>query len=376
MNRVKLFFLVILGSLFALQGCAADTCATNADCSSTEVCVDTGGVLFSARECIPTFGPATPMPPPEDMAGDINVPDVMSDVGEDMVEECVETNEALCERAGATCGLLTAQDLCGTERTVSCGVCELPDSCTSTNTCACEPETDAGFCARLGKDCGRFTGEDNCRVVRTVECGTCESTVETECGANEPNVCGCPCNIDGKCYPRDTVNPLNSCEVCDPSNSSTQWSLLRGSCDDGNTCTSNDTCREGVCVGTQMDCSILDSECSQGVCNNGSCTAAPIRENQACGTGLESLCAGYVCTSGLCALQVTEGMCYINGSCYTDGQLTAGCCRMCDADADQLRNTLKPIGTPCGGGCSCTEAGSCRTSSGNLCLESCAIAVE
>lgn len=84
--------------------------------------MDTGGVLFSARECIPTFGPATPVIPPEDMAGD--VPDVniadLSDVSEDMQEECVDTNEALCERAGATSGLLTALDLCGEQRT-RCG---------------------------------------------------------------------------------------------------------------------------------------------------------------------------------------------------------------------------------------------------------------
>jgi formylglycine-generating enzyme len=49
---------------------------------------------------------------------------------------------------------------------------------------ACTAETDAAFCARLGKTCGSVTANDNCGTSRTVApCGTC--TAPLVCGSND-----------------------------------------------------------------------------------------------------------------------------------------------------------------------------------------------
>jgi endo-1,4-beta-D-glucanase Y len=55
---------------------------------------------------------------------------------------------------------------------------------------ACTPESDVQFCDRLNKDCGSVTAEDNCGTSRTVtSCGTCTSPA-TCGGGGLPNVCG------------------------------------------------------------------------------------------------------------------------------------------------------------------------------------------
>jgi Chondroitinase B/Carbohydrate binding module (family 6) len=52
----------------------------------------------------------------------------------------------------------------------------------------CTPESNPTFCGRLGKNCGPVTAPDNCGVSRTVDCGTC--TPPATCSA--ANVCETP----------------------------------------------------------------------------------------------------------------------------------------------------------------------------------------
>jgi hypothetical protein len=107
-----------------------------------------------------------------------------------------ESNTAFCSRLGKNCGSVTANDNCGTSRTVSsCGTCTSPATCGgagTANVCgtACTPESNTAFCSRLGKNCGSVTANDNCGTSRTVSsCGTCTSPA-TCGGAGTANVCG------------------------------------------------------------------------------------------------------------------------------------------------------------------------------------------
>ncbi len=108
-----------------------------------------------------------------------------------------ETNTQFCDRLGAECGNLTAGDNCGDSRTVNCGICTGDETCGGggvSNVCGigpCTPETNTQFCDRLGAECGNLTADDNCGDSRTVNCGSCGGG-ETCGGGGVDNVCGEP----------------------------------------------------------------------------------------------------------------------------------------------------------------------------------------
>jgi len=122
---------------------------------------------------------------------------------------CVPESEAsFCLRMaaqGKVCGSITANDNCGTSKTIDCGgVCAAPTPvCDSTNKCvagSCTPEDQATFCSRMvaqGKVCGSITANDNCGTSRTVDCGGV-------CAAPTP-VCDSATNkcVAGSCTPEN-----------------------------------------------------------------------------------------------------------------------------------------------------------------------------
>lgn len=88
------------------------------------------------------------------------------------------------------------------------------------------------------------------------------------------------------------------------------------------------------------DCSSLDDECVQGVCDNGSCTTEPLAEGTACGDATESACdaadscdAAGVCQTNNAADGTLCGDCPGGGTC---GTCAAGACPDCTALADTL----------------------------------------
>ncbi|HYV49814.1 MAG TPA: kelch repeat-containing protein [Myxococcaceae bacterium] len=115
--------------------------------------------------------------------------------------ECNEAPAQLCSRLGKNCGPVTATDVCGVDRTVTCGACANPQTCGGAgtpNVCACPPETDAAFCARLGTQCGTATALDTCGIARSVpSCGTCTGP-QTCGGGGNPGACGCTGETDAQ----------------------------------------------------------------------------------------------------------------------------------------------------------------------------------
>ncbi len=73
-------------------------------------------------------------------------------------------------------------------------------------------------------------------------------------------------------------------------------------CDDKDACTTSGVCLNGTCSkGTQIDCSLFDSQCSVGTCMPGiGCVAVPINESGGCDNGDVNGCSQGQCKQGTC----------------------------------------------------------------------------
>jgi hypothetical protein len=75
---------------------------------------------------------------------------------------------------------------------------------------------------------------------------------------------------------------------------------VEGPCDDHDSCTENTRCRDGVCVGEEIDCQSNAPECSIGYCESrGHCSYDPVDDGRPCDDGLS--CTGQgLCRQGTC----------------------------------------------------------------------------
>lgn len=283
--------------------------------------------------------------------------------------------EELCEAVNAMCGVLDVDDDgCGNDVLVQCGSCGSQEACTN-NQCVCAGESDEELCSAQMKDCGELTLVDRCAENRTVDCGTC--TDPEDCGAGgTDNVCGCPCDIDGTCVPEGATNPDNGCELCDPAQSTTAWSLQPAgeACDDGISCTTSSVCDQaGACVGGVPEegfCLIDDETCvtsgetdPENPCLQCEPATDPLGwapyDDVPCSDGDGFDCTG-VCQSGACTNAPRPDTCLIDGTCYTDGDENPGAtCEQCRADVDATDWSQALVGSPCDDGLACTPDSAC-----------------
>jgi hypothetical protein len=155
----------------------------------------------------------------------------------------------------------------------------------------CHPAAKAQTCT--GK-CASVT--DNCGLL--VDCG--------------------PCTCATGCHPVcQTCNSATG--VCDP--------IANGaSCDDGNACTTGETCSNGTCGGGTT------VRCAADVCQiAGTCdpvTGCPTPTNQADGTCCDG--ATGVCAGGVCAACATGQVCEANACCTTAGNAAPSAALCCD----------------------------------------------
>ena len=97
------------------------------------------------------------------------------------------SEDEFCTETGAECGVKTALDNCGVQRTVSCGGCD-GGVCENDNTCSCMPEDEQVLCNDNGLQCGGATVQGPCGE-RQVECGTCDQFPASACQSD--NTCAC-----------------------------------------------------------------------------------------------------------------------------------------------------------------------------------------
>lgn len=287
-----------------------------------------------------------------------------------------QTDEEFCNVQGADCGEVVAFDNCGSSRPVNCGNCTDGSTCgeRQDNVCGCPCEIDGtcvaegainpdnpcevcdsaadpmGWTAQPGQAC---TNDDLCaEAAACTDQGICETTATIDC-TDELGEC-----VDAMCDPVDGVckgDPVADDTPCT---------------DDGLSCTS-DVCIAGTCEHPVDDTSCLvDGVClSDGESPDGnSCTtcvldagvASLVDEAMGTSCGPDLACATATCDgAGACVVEVVDGACAIDGTCYADGEMNdTNRCEFCVTTTSQTEWTAEPVGTECRSpNCICKTSG-------------------
>ncbi len=246
-----------------------------------------------------------------------------------------------------------------------------------------------------------------CASAQVKAAATLEVTVDLVCVC-EP--------VPGTCAPVDEVldndvdddcdGKTDECESeldCDDENGCTQDICLgelcqhphwpdTTRCSDGDPCTQDDVCLEGVCVGGEKDCSDLNANCASGICNplTGECEAEEKEDLTPCEDGL--FCTvGDSCQAGVCVggqdrdcdddEPCTRDVCNENESACTPiwepkpneegpvGDTTCG--DDTDNDCDHLVDAADPDCLPCTLNEDCDDGNPCTL---NTCVDDACVA--
>jgi len=255
------------------------------------------------------------------------------------------------------------------------GQCDDGDECTTDDHCYLGTCTGGPLVVCQDKSCASsvscVTGQ-GCVPVWLPEGAACD----------DGNSCtfGDACNADHVCAgdPLNACNDQNPCtqDSCDAEGNCIHENI-ESECNDGNPCTMNDVCEEGICQGEAMDCSVLDSQCTAGACQNGGCVAMNLPgecedgdlctssdqcHNGMCVSGvaldcseLDGACSEGVCTNGVCVQNLLSGTCddgdplTCNDNCGS-GECVGGSCEQitgetCDDPIDMGSGGILEVNT-------------------------------
>lgn len=287
--------------------------ATGTSCSDGQFC--TVGDLCSAQGVC--AGPARDCSDGQECT---------ADVCNEQLDRCVSTT-AGCIIAGLCrlAGIADPQD--------SCRMCDPTRSVSTWSPKAAGASCDDGRFCTIADACdaaGSCIGTANpCSDGNSCTTDTCDEA-SGACLGTFPG----GCVIAGSCLNAGSVDPNNTCQICDPGRSESAWSRKPSGerCDDGLFCTVLDSCNgSGVCGGTAR------------VCDDGvACTSEACDE-----------------ASHQCLAAVTSG-CQIDGSCVTAGTPEPGnTCRSCEPMLSTTNWSNSAAGTTCEDGEFCTVADVC-----------------
>ncbi|MGB0589206.1 MAG: hypothetical protein ACPGU1_05950 [Myxococcota bacterium] len=260
----------------------------------------------------------------------------------------------VCEDAGP-CDLGVCDDTtdsCGTAISMDGVPCEDGDPCTEDDACL------AGYCIAVPRDCTHL--DQACAV------GTCDSEVG-ECIAETVGD-GTLCSDDDPCTIADTCSngtcsgsaldcsslegPCNTA-ACDSGTGACVKTAKNEfmACDDTSKCTYNDRCTAGVCQGTPYDCSSLETPCRSATCDpdTGACATTNLPDESLCDDDDACTTAG-TCNSGYC--QTATISCDGFGDICNIGK--------CDSDTGQCYSDPKPDGAGCGTNNPCIFGTTCQ----------------
>jgi hypothetical protein len=240
--------------------------------------------------------------------------------------------------------------------------------CTSGDVCA-QGECKAGEIEPCndGVDCN---GDETCLEDEgrcELAAATCSEGKVCDLASDKCTVTCAGCVIAGVCYAPGSPSPENACEVCQPEDSKTSFTVAQDGalCDDGTFCNGADQCVGGQCVAGETD------PCEDGVsCNGGeTCNEA----SETCSPGQATCGLGLVCVVGndTCAMDCAG--CTIDGICYADGSPNPqNSCEICSVATTPSAFTLAADGTSCDNGVFCDgtdlcQAGLCTAPDANPC---------
>ena len=234
---------------------------------------------------------------------------------------------------------------CGHSPVAAGGPCDDDSKCTQDDVCtegscsgkvlACDdanPCTDDLCDAKIGCT----TSANSAPCDDNDACSVGESCANELCAGGQAK----DCNDDNVCTK----------DACDPATGACTNVALETECDDGNKCTSEDACVQGLCVGKAKDCDD-GNPCTTNLCNADGGCGFNLNTNP-CDDG--DLCTDFdACGEGKCAGTGKEAAdCDDGNPCTTDG---------CDAKTGCTHSQNSAAcddGSPCTVGDSC-EAGKC-----------------
>ena len=308
--------------------------------------------------------------------------------------ECVASaapDGTSCDAAnnkGCTVGAACQAGQCAGGTTADNGTaCDDQSACTSADTCqagicqgkavVCDASDDEciievcvaedGGCVPRPVDDGLPCNDESyCTTGETCQGGVCQGEavlLDCDCtGKADGDSCndGNGCTEGDQCVAEQCVGSVKTCQqpsnACMTATCSQQAGecieyprALGTSCDDSDSCTESDYCKDGSCVGTLKNCSQLDGPCVVGECTAGDCAVVSRPLHHPCDDG--SACSGHDECDGA-------------GSCAGTKPL----CAICDG---------LPPGTACDDGDACTGAGVCApVSNGGFAAVACIAPVE
>jgi len=127
---------------------------------------------------------------------------------------------------------------------------------------------------------------DACELVKGAACTSASSCSTKFC-------------VDGVCCDKECGGGTNDCEACSKAKGASAdgtCTPVTIPCNDGDACTTGDTCQAGQCKGAPKTCPAPD-ECHVATCQaqTGSCAAAPVKDGAPCKAGT---CKAGVCLGG------------------------------------------------------------------------------
>ena len=232
-------------------------------------------------------------------------------------ECCHDPNGNLCDD-GDPC---TVDDTCyfgfclGTDM-----ACDDANECTL-DLCEIDPNTTMPVCMHFDVSNILCDDGDPCTENDICVSGVCVGTPK-DCDDNDP------CTDD----------------VCDSNNGMCFYTHNTDPCDDGDLCTDSDTCNNGVCAGTPIDCNMLNI-CTTGSCNpsTGLCDAA--NNTLPCDDG-NNCTINDICTNAQCIGTLID--------CDDGNPCTNDTCNPMTGMCDHFDNML-----PCDDGNPCTLMDMC-----------------
>lgn len=280
-------------------------------------------------------------------------------------------------------GQLVCGSRCCPTGAVSCsgGQCVCPSG--TPDVC---PDNDnlnfAGKCTNLQDDllncgaCGVVCpgSTDPCRIEACVsgQCTTIPNPAADTLPCETGNLCTADFCENGTCREGAVTVACPQCQVCDPATGTCRAVVNGTACEDGNLCTLNDSCQNGVCQpGPLKNCSDGDP-CTSDTCNplTGACASTPVPGCVRC-TGNDTTpcpkpanpCRQAACIGGIC-----DSVPKANGSPCSDGNV-------CTSNDGCVNGTCVGFPVICGPTTQCCPAGSsapgaCRGPAGAPCTNS------
>ena len=365
----------------AAIGCQHDPasgapCNDNNKCSENDLCQNGACKAGNTKDC-----------------GDSNA---CTDDSCDPITGCANTNnQAACEDgnpctindkcAGGTCktgsqkactdGSACTDDKCN----AITGACEFPNnaaSCDDGNACTLGDKCSGGECKGTGnpsccsKDSDCNDNNDCTKDVCDTNTGLCsqDKNANNGIGCNADSS-GCTQNDKcdaGVCKVGASVSCLASEDACNgatcESTGLTSYlckKVPKGTgfdCDDGKYCTTNDKCdAQGLCKGTQIDCSAASGGCITGSCDEAQdkCIGEPKPDGTGCNADSNGCTSGDKCMAGSCvagtAVDCQSGL----------GQCTLGSCKSTGNATYVCETGPKPKSAACDDGFYCTVGETC-----------------